>query len=175
VARRAQWPWLCAGPWASYTSGFRTALRAYGPVTAGLRLLDGLRVADFLAGSTLVELKTGHIDNNGRPDVAPWDAKIGRWLRGLPSSLRNLNSLTRRLGELIDKLKEIFNGLLGKGDDPGPRRSGRSPSKWDQLSDADLTANRDANIGRPGSGPKVREVRSEQELQEHFDALTRNG
>ncbi len=48
--------------WASYTSGFRNALRGYGPVTASLNLLDGLRIADFLAGTTIVELKTGHLD-----------------------------------------------------------------------------------------------------------------
>ncbi|MFE9658050.1 hypothetical protein [Micromonospora sp. NPDC006431] len=49
--------------WASYTSGFQTALRSYGPVTTPLELLDGLRVADFLAGTTIIELKTGHLDD----------------------------------------------------------------------------------------------------------------
>ncbi|MFE9694322.1 hypothetical protein [Micromonospora sp. NPDC005806] len=49
--------------WASYTSGFQDALRSYGPVTASLELLGGLRVADFLAGTTIIELKTGHLDD----------------------------------------------------------------------------------------------------------------
>ncbi|MEV1320019.1 hypothetical protein AB0J14_28530 [Micromonospora arborensis] len=48
--------------WASYTSGFRKALRGCGPVTASLSLLGGLRTVDFLAGSTIVEYKTGHFD-----------------------------------------------------------------------------------------------------------------
>ncbi|MBQ1028903.1 hypothetical protein KBX26_02630 [Micromonospora sp. C97] len=49
--------------WASYTSGFRNALRGCGPVTASLSLLGGLRIADFLAGTTIVEYKTGHFDD----------------------------------------------------------------------------------------------------------------
>ncbi|GAB3959210.1 hypothetical protein [Micromonospora vulcania] len=49
--------------WASYTSGFRNALRGYGPVTASLSLLGGLRIVDFLAGTTIVEYKTGHFDD----------------------------------------------------------------------------------------------------------------
>jgi hypothetical protein len=47
--------------WASYIGGFRAALRSYGPVTAAPALLDGLRVADLIAGTTIVELKTGHL------------------------------------------------------------------------------------------------------------------
>ncbi|WP_327041343.1 hypothetical protein OG400_29720 [Micromonospora ureilytica] len=47
--------------WASYISGFRAVLRSYGPVSTGPALLDGLRVADILAGATIVELKTGHL------------------------------------------------------------------------------------------------------------------
>ena len=47
--------------WASYRTGFRTALLSYGPVTAAPTLLDGLRVADLIAGTTIVELKTGHL------------------------------------------------------------------------------------------------------------------
>ncbi|MFG3577843.1 hypothetical protein [Micromonospora chersina] len=48
--------------WASYLSGFRDTLRGYGPASASLELLDGLRIVDFLAGTTIVELKTGHLD-----------------------------------------------------------------------------------------------------------------
>ncbi|WP_435209400.1 hypothetical protein [Micromonospora sp. bgisy143] len=61
TATRATRP-VFAAFWTSYTSGFRKALRGYGPVTASLNLLDGLRIADFLAGTTIVELKTGHLD-----------------------------------------------------------------------------------------------------------------
>jgi hypothetical protein len=49
--------------WASYSGGFRAALLGYGSVTAGPALLGGLRVADLTAGTTLVELKTGHLDD----------------------------------------------------------------------------------------------------------------
>ncbi|MFY1661239.1 hypothetical protein [Micromonospora sp. WMMD1274] len=61
--------------WASYTSGFRDTLRGYGPVTASLNLLDGLRIVDFLAGTTTVELKTGHLD-----DARAFDALIDQVL-----------------------------------------------------------------------------------------------
>lgn len=47
--------------WASYRIGFRTALLSYGPVIAAPPLLDGLRVADLIAGTTIIELKTGHL------------------------------------------------------------------------------------------------------------------
>lgn len=60
TATRAARPAFAAF-WASYLSGFRAALRSYGPVTAGPALLDGLRVADLLAGATIVEVKTGHL------------------------------------------------------------------------------------------------------------------
>jgi hypothetical protein len=52
--------------WASYVGGFRAALLGYGPVTAAPVLLDGLRVADLIAGTTIVELKTGHLDEEHR-------------------------------------------------------------------------------------------------------------
>jgi hypothetical protein len=61
TAARAARPAFAAF-WASYISGFQNALRSYGPVTTSLELLGGLRVADFLAGTTIVELKTGHLD-----------------------------------------------------------------------------------------------------------------
>ncbi|MGC4831928.1 hypothetical protein [Micromonospora arida] len=51
-----------AASWASYMSGFRKMLCGYGPVTASLSLLDGLRIVDFLAGTTIVEYNTGHFD-----------------------------------------------------------------------------------------------------------------
>ncbi|MEU4532500.1 hypothetical protein AB0F49_30135 [Micromonospora ureilytica] len=49
--------------WTSYTSGFHNALHGYGPVIASLSLLGGVRIADFLAGTTIVEYKTGHFDD----------------------------------------------------------------------------------------------------------------
>jgi hypothetical protein len=110
--------------------------------------------------------------------VASWAGKIARWLKALLASLRPLIPSVHRLGELIEELKKILNRLKGGDSSKGPRtpnRSGKPPSKYDQLSDADLTRDRGTNIGRPGSGPKVREVRNEEELQEYFDALTRNG
>ena len=48
--------------WSSYTSGFHTALRSYGRATAQLSLLDGYRHADFLLGATLLEVKSGRLD-----------------------------------------------------------------------------------------------------------------
>jgi hypothetical protein len=111
--------------------------------------------------------------------VASWAGKIARWLKALLASLRRLIPSVHRLGELIEELKKILNRLRGKGagsrDPHDPGRSGKPPSKYDQLSDADLIRDRGDNVGRPGSGPKVREVRSEEDLQEYFDALTRNG
>jgi hypothetical protein len=47
--------------WTSHIAGFRGALLSYGPVIAAPPLLDGLRVADLIAGTTVVELKTGHL------------------------------------------------------------------------------------------------------------------
>ncbi|MEU8217275.1 hypothetical protein AB0C47_16040 [Micromonospora taraxaci] len=55
--------------WDSYTSGFGSALRGYGPVTASLSLLGGRRIIDFLAGTTIVEYKTGHFDDDGDLDA----------------------------------------------------------------------------------------------------------
>ena len=50
--------------WYSYTSGFQTALRSYGPSTAQLSLLHGHRRADFLLGTTLLEVKSGRLDRD---------------------------------------------------------------------------------------------------------------
>ncbi|WP_422739688.1 hypothetical protein ACN263_10985 [Micromonospora sp. WMMD729] len=61
TAARAARPAFAAF-WASYTSGFSNELRSYGPVTASVSLQGGLRIADFLAGTTIVEYKTGHFD-----------------------------------------------------------------------------------------------------------------
>ena len=54
--------------WTSYTTGFHTALRSYGPATAHLSLLDGLRHADLLLGSTVLEVKSGRLDLNAYLD-----------------------------------------------------------------------------------------------------------
>lgn len=45
---------------------------------------------------------------------ASWAAKIGRWLRGLLSSLRELASLGRRLGQAIEYLRNLLNKLHGR-------------------------------------------------------------
>lgn len=50
--------------WSSYSAGFRSALRSYGPATAQLPLLDGARHADFLLGTTLLEVKSGRLDED---------------------------------------------------------------------------------------------------------------
>ncbi|MFG3685446.1 hypothetical protein [Micromonospora sp. NPDC047740] len=48
--------------WSSYSSGLQSALRSYGPATAQLPLLDGHRQADFLLGTTVLEVKSGRLD-----------------------------------------------------------------------------------------------------------------
>ncbi|MEH1031873.1 hypothetical protein [Micromonospora profundi] len=50
--------------WDSYSSGFHSALRSYGPAAAQLPLLDGHRHADFLLGTTLLEVKSGRLDED---------------------------------------------------------------------------------------------------------------
>ncbi|MGW3614533.1 hypothetical protein ACWD6N_32645 [Micromonospora sp. NPDC005163] len=50
--------------WASYSSGFHSALRSYGPATAQLSLLDGHRHADFILGTTVLEVKSGRLDED---------------------------------------------------------------------------------------------------------------
>ncbi|WP_341719376.1 hypothetical protein QQG74_06420 [Micromonospora sp. FIMYZ51] len=50
--------------WSSYSSGFHSALRSFGPATAQLSLLDGHRHADFLLGTTVLELKSGRLDDD---------------------------------------------------------------------------------------------------------------
>ncbi|MEU8085748.1 hypothetical protein AB0B57_19320 [Micromonospora sp. NPDC049101] len=50
--------------WDSYSSGFHSALRSYGTATGQLSLLDGHRHADFLLGTTLLEVKSGRLDED---------------------------------------------------------------------------------------------------------------
>ncbi|MGW4296585.1 hypothetical protein ACWEH1_26605 [Micromonospora chersina] len=50
--------------WSSYSSGFHSAFRSYGPATAQVSLLDGHRHADFLLGTTVLEVKSGRLDEN---------------------------------------------------------------------------------------------------------------
>ncbi len=50
--------------WASYTGGFDAAMRSYGPATAQLSLYRGSRHADFLLGTTLLEVKSGRLDRD---------------------------------------------------------------------------------------------------------------
>jgi hypothetical protein len=57
------WRWFRAF-WLSYISGFQRGLRSYGPATAHLPLLDGHRCADFLLGTTLLEVKSGRLDQD---------------------------------------------------------------------------------------------------------------
>ena len=48
--------------WTTHTSGFHAALRSYGATTVQVPLLDGRHHADFLLGTTLVEVKAGRLD-----------------------------------------------------------------------------------------------------------------
>ncbi|WP_121684615.1 hypothetical protein [Micromonospora sp. BL1] len=50
--------------WSSYCGGFHGALRSYGPATTQLSLLNGHRHADFLLGTTVLELKSGRLDED---------------------------------------------------------------------------------------------------------------
>lgn len=50
--------------WLSYSSGFHRGLRSYGHATAQLSLLGGHRRADFLLGTTLLEVKSGRLDQD---------------------------------------------------------------------------------------------------------------
>ncbi|GLZ57789.1 hypothetical protein [Micromonospora sp. NBRC 107095] len=50
--------------WASYSSGFHNALRSYGAATTQLSLLDARRHADYLLGTTVLEVKTGRLDED---------------------------------------------------------------------------------------------------------------
>jgi hypothetical protein len=50
--------------WTSYTGGFCAALRSYGTATAQVPLLDGLRQADFFIGTTILEIKSGRLDQD---------------------------------------------------------------------------------------------------------------
>ena len=54
--------------WSSYTSGFCRALRSYGRATPQLSLLDGHRHADFLLGTTVLEVKSGRLDEDSYLD-----------------------------------------------------------------------------------------------------------
>jgi hypothetical protein len=49
--------------WDSFSNGFRNALRSYGPATAQVSLLDGQRCADLLLGTTVLEIKSGRLDD----------------------------------------------------------------------------------------------------------------
>ncbi|HEV7965380.1 MAG TPA: hypothetical protein VGP57_22735, partial [Actinoplanes sp.] len=90
-------------------------------------------------------------------------------------SLRALAKESKLLERLIEALKKILAKLRGKGEEPGGGVGGKKPGKYDNIPKKDLLENRGANVGRPGNGPKVREVRSEDDLKEYFDALTRDG
>ena len=54
--------------WDSYQVGFRDLIRGFGPVHAAPVLLDGYRQADCIAGTTSVELKTGHLTEDRHYD-----------------------------------------------------------------------------------------------------------
>jgi hypothetical protein len=110
--------------------------------------------------------------------IASWAAKIARWLRSLIGSLRALAGQSRLVERLIEALKKILARLRGKGEEPAKdtaRAGGKKPGKYDDVSHADLVADGGVNVGRPGRSPRVREVRSEEDLREYFEALTRNG
>jgi hypothetical protein len=48
--------------WNSYAAGFQAALHSFGTATADVRLLDGRRWMDFVLGSTVLEVKSGRLD-----------------------------------------------------------------------------------------------------------------
>lgn len=48
--------------WASYSGGFQTALKSCGNAIAQVPLLGGQRHADFLVGRTVLEVKSGRLD-----------------------------------------------------------------------------------------------------------------
>jgi hypothetical protein len=106
---------------------------------------------------------------------ASWAAKISRWLKDLIASIRNLMRESGRLGELIEALKKKLGIGSHEGGPEGPKKIPPKATKYDGMSTEDLIGNRGANIGRDGSGPKVREVESVEELEDYFKALTRDG
>jgi hypothetical protein len=53
-----------ASLWTSYIGGFHTVLRFYGNATAQVALLGGLRQADLLVGTTVLEIKSGRLDKD---------------------------------------------------------------------------------------------------------------
>jgi hypothetical protein len=64
-ARETNFEWLAfADLWASYRGGFHAVLRSYGNATAQVPLLDGLRHADFLVGTMVLEVKSGRLDQD---------------------------------------------------------------------------------------------------------------
>ncbi|GID29007.1 hypothetical protein [Paractinoplanes brasiliensis] len=50
--------------WASYSASFQAALRSYGNATAQVALLGGRRCADLLIGTTVLEVKSGRLDDD---------------------------------------------------------------------------------------------------------------
>ena len=99
--------------------------------------------------------------------------KIARWLRGLIASIRRIGEAALRLGRDVDGINGTTPGRPeGGGPSPGSPRPG---SRYDGMSAAELIQDRGAGVGRPGAGPKVREVASEADLEAYFDALVRNG
>ncbi len=110
-------------------------------------------------------------------------ARITRLLHGVVTSLARLFETAGRLARHIDELQELLRRLHrsnsshgnSSGGDPTSVAHPQPPSSYTGMSEAGLITGRGANVGRPGSGPKIREVATERELQEYFDALTRNG
>jgi hypothetical protein len=77
-------------------------------------------VASFGVGTPLVVEQATTL-------YASWTAKIGRWLRGLLSSLRELGSLGRRLGQAIEYLRNLLNKLRGRDGLPDQERDATVP------------------------------------------------
>ena len=55
-----RWGW----PYSDGAGGFYAALRSYGTATAKVLLLNGLRQADFFVGTTILEVKSGRLDQD---------------------------------------------------------------------------------------------------------------
>ncbi|WP_328383550.1 hypothetical protein OHQ88_13835 [Micromonospora zamorensis] len=60
--------------WAGYTSEFRETQRGYGPVTAPLNLLDGLRIVDFVAAPP--SSNSRRATSTAPTTIRPWSTRF---------------------------------------------------------------------------------------------------
>lgn len=147
--------------WASHNPGFAAALRSYGKATAQVPLLGGLRHADFLIGTTIVEVKSGRLNDtryltelidqmirypllahhDGHPitHVAAYAIRYQRLLRFPIEPL--LNRLAgRRLD--IDRTSADFAALIQRGRHEPPEHAQPSAGHSPWRSDRGMTVHR---------------------------------